>query len=588
MDFHALRVRHNGPLYRAPMDLRLSESGPHRALLVGSCLIEGWPGVIESHPYDPCSCNYALFNNLADLPGIHRNGTLAYDVQVVQIPVRPLLPENRYFHLPYDDLASWVRLLADAKENLALLCQSVLTREFPVFVLGFLVPQQNPMGRLLPRYDLRNPVFFVEQLNIALDDELKNYPNAHFVDLDQIAASFGKRFFLDDGVIELNHAAALADSPYDLGSPRIEPIPLMSEHYELRTPEFIQAMWSEIVAMYRTLRQVDQVKLVVVDLDDTLWRGVMGDKGDDVGPEAVEGWPLGLVEALLWLKKRGILLGVVSKNDEERVANWWESVMHGRLLLEDFAFRKVNWRPKSENMGEILRDACLLPRSVVFIDDNPRERAEIQEAYPDVRVLGSHPYYVRRILLWSPETQVAVVTAESEHRTEMMLAQVQRESARRQLSREEFLEQLQIAVRVERLTTPEGPRFVRAVELLNKTNQFNTTGRRRTSEESAKALQNGESLYVFDVEDRFTKYGLVGVVWVNGPCIDQWAMSCRVLGMGVERRVMEHILGELAGEGMATVRGRIIETNTNFPCRDLYSNCEFEELETGVWTRNLR
>ena len=102
--------------------------------------------------------------------------------------------------------------------------------------------------------------------------------------------------------------------------------------------------------MYRTLRGIDQVKLVIVDLDDTLWRGVIAEEGD-ISDETIEGWPMGLIEALQFLKKRGVLLAIISKNDEARIEGLWDRIMRGRLRLEDFVVRRINWRSKADNFG---------------------------------------------------------------------------------------------------------------------------------------------------------------------------------------------------------------------------------------------
>jgi len=128
--------------------------------------------------------------------------------------------------------------------------------------------------------------------------------------------------------------------------------------------------------MLRTLRQIDQVKLVIVDLDDTLWRGVIAEEGID-RPMVTEGWPAGLVEALVTLKKRGVLLAIASKNDEDRIRSFWPHLYGGRLELADFASVKINWQSKAENIAQILKETNLLPRNVVFLDDNPVERARL-------------------------------------------------------------------------------------------------------------------------------------------------------------------------------------------------------------------
>ncbi len=176
---------------------------------------------------------------------------------------------------------------------------------------------------------------------------------------------------------------------------RLEPLEPVSAQFDIRVDQFRQAVWIELMAMYRTVRALDQVKLIIVDLDDTLWRGIVAEEGD-VADEIIEGWPMGLIEALQFLKKRGVLLAICSKNDESKIEKRWAPVLGGRLRLDDFVVRKINWRPKADNVEEILEEVNLLSRNVVFVDDNPREREEVHGAFPDIRVLGAQPYHLKR------------------------------------------------------------------------------------------------------------------------------------------------------------------------------------------------
>jgi len=241
-------------------------------------------------------------------------------------------------------------------------------------------------------------------------------------------------------------------------------------------------------------------------------------------------------------------------------------------------------------MGEILGAVNVLPRSVVFIDDNPAERAAMQAAFPDIRVLGSHPYYLRRTLLLAPELQGAGVTAESARRTEMIRAQAVRDMQREGFTNEAFLAQQDTAVRLDEIASTDAPRFARAFELLNKTNQFNTTGQRWTRRECAAHFAQGGVFVVFDVADRFADYGLVGVVILRHAHIVQWVMSCRVIGMAVEQAVMAALVSQMrAGDdarmcaGDSGVSAAFVETDANLPCRSLYSGCGFVH-DGNCWT----
>ena len=578
------RHRHNHHLFRTPADLRISNRPIRRVVIVGSCLANEWQHVFKGQG---APCDFVLSNHLNQLPDSPPLSPAEYDFQVVQLTLRSVLPDLSLARLPYDDINAHQALLDHSRQLLARVLSEALRWNTKygllTFVANFLVPQQDPSGRLMPRHDVRNPMYFIEQLNICLGEELKRYQNVHLLDIDQIAAAFGKKYLQDDSVQAFNHGSALSDDDFDYDTLRIEPSLPLTEYYYVRRDEFILAVWAELVAMYRTLNQVDSVKLVVVDLDDTLWRGVAVEEGQ-VPAHATEGWPLGVMEALCFLKRRGILLAIVSKNDENKVAKIWDEITHGRIRLEDFVARKINWMPKVQNLEEIIREVNVLPRNVLFIDDNPVERAGVKAAFPDIRILDGHHYYWRRTLLWASETQVATVTNESVRRTQMVQAQIERDAFRQRQSRQEFLATLGVTVRLFEINSIDHPSVPRVFELLNKANQFNTTGRRWTREESSSALERGCIFFAFEVADKFTSYGLVGVAVVDGRSIEQFVMSCRVLGLDVEIAAVAGIARRILRGEQHELIGQLIATDANTPCRDFFKRCGFEN-DAGRWIK---
>ena len=578
--------------YRFPQELVVTPTSLRRVMIVGSCLVSVWPEIIKKA--DPgCPCDFFLFNNATQLPANPPHPIEDYDLQIVQIPLRSLLPDYTYFQLTHADMKSYGALLADAKGRLSQFLAAAMRwnseHGLLTFVSNYLVPQQNPMGRLLPRYDLRNFVYFIEKLNEALADELSKYNNAYFFDMDQVVSTYGRRYFQDDVLWQLNHGAALSNEDFARDQERLEPVVRPQEFYPVRLHDIAVYLWMELVAMYRTVRQMDLVKLVVMDIDDTLWRGVAAEKSDlsdSVIEDAIRGWPLGLADALGYLKRRGVLLSICSRNDEKRITAIWSRIMGNHLSLEDFASRKINWRTKAENFEEILSEMNLLPRNVLFIDDNPVERESIKAAFPGVRVLGPNPYVWRRILLWSSETQVASITAESAARTDMVQAQIERESQRKQMSRDEFLASLSLELKLFELNGVGHAGFPRALELINKTNQFNTSGKRWSKQECMAAFAEGTRFYAFEVKDRFTVYGIVGVLIVQGTDIVQFVMSCRVAGLDVEIAAMAEILRILHKDRHTAVSATLVETELNLLCRDLYQRCGFSN-NGGLWRRPL-
>ena len=550
--------------------------------MIGSCLLDEW-GFHRRNP-SGCPVDHVLVTNADQMPERPAAPISSYDFAVVQVPLRPIYHDTTYTALDYGSPEAFEQAFQQSCDRLAAHLQFRMQWNIEhgllTFVANFLPIQRNPMGVLFPRFDLRNPEHFIARLNEHLETLVRSYRNAYVLDVDRIACSIGRRWLQDDIISQSSHGSLASAPPL---TDRMEPVAALGSHYIVRDRRlFNDSVWAELIAMFRVVRQSDAVKLVVVDLDDTLWRGVSGDIADP-GPMMVEGWPLGVAEALCHLKKRGVLLAIVSKNEESRIRKIWPRIFRRGLALSDFAAVKINWLPKTQNMQELLEGINLLPRNVLFIDDNPVERAAMKDAFPDMRVIGRHPYYLRQTLLWSTETQVPFITTESARRTEMVHAQLEREDQRRQLSREDFLRQAAPQVAMGLIDSVDHDRFPRAFELLNKTNQYNTTGRRWTREELAAHFHNGGVLHTFEVEDIYTAYGLVGVVIVSGSEIDQWVMSCRVLGYQVENAVMAVIVRGLRDRGARAVRGRLIETDVNFPCRELFARCGFSQ-DDQWWT----
>lgn len=581
-----MSVRIEDRVYRCPQDLAVTPTKLNRIIIVGSCLMAGWPDVVAKET-PGCPSDFFLLNNAGELPSEPLHPIREYDFQLIQIPLRTVLPDSSYFRLSYHDRDAYEKLFEDARERMAQFLAAALRWNVEhgilTFVSNFLVPQQNAVGRLMPRYDLRNPVYLVERLNQELSELLSRCVNVFLFDYDQIMATFGRRHFQDDIYLHTGHASALTDGSYELDQQRLERTETPRSYYPTKVYEYMQYAWAELVAMYRTVQRTDEVKLVIVDIDDTLWRGVAAEETTADPALAMEGWPLGVIEALGCLKRRGVLLAIVSKNDEERVIPIWKRLVGNRLLLEDFAVRKIDWRPKADNIEEMLGELGLLPKSVVFIDDNPVERAAVKAAFPAIRTMGPTPYIWRRILLWSSETQVADITAESATRSEMVRAQVERETQRKQLTRQEFLNSLDLRVRLFTIDSLSHAQFARSLELINKTNQFNTTGKRWTLEEAMSFFAAGGQFYSFEAEDRFTHYGNIGVVVVQGTHLVQFVMSCRVLGMEVETAAIAGILRIGANGGAREYSATLRHTEANLPCRNLYQRCGFTSAGDETW-----
>ncbi|MDR3568036.1 MAG: HAD-IIIC family phosphatase [Syntrophobacteraceae bacterium] len=582
----SLFALHTGSRYRTPIDLQVTPDSGLRFLVVGGCLAQPFQEVAAMINSDFKS-DFLLLNNFDSFPEISAERASRYDFQIIHIPLRSIFGSS-YFRLP-DDEKSHEDFLGETQDYLAHYLAGVvklnIEHKLLTFVLGFMVPQQNQMGRLQPRYDLRNVMYFIERLNMFLAAEVSKLQNAYFVDIDQVSAGIGKKSCQDDGVWSFTHGTTLSDGDRDHDRNRIEPPRPMTQHYSARWLEFFEALLHEIFAMHRTISQRDIVKLVAVDLDDTLWRGVAAEGTLGV----LEGWPMGFIETLLILKKRGILLAIVSKNNEEFIRSNWDHLVQGRIALEDFAVHKINFKSKIENLAEVLQEINLRPQNTVMIDDNPTERASIEAGLPGVRVLGSHPYYLKRILLWSAEAQRCAITEESVRKTEMVHAQLQRESVRKTLSHEEFLKTLGLCVSLSTLREIVDLRMARTLELFNKTNQFNTTGERYTLEECHRNFAAGREVYAIEAKDRFTQYGLIGAAWVWQNCVVHLVMSCRALGLGIEDAFLAHLANRLIRRNTTVMFAQLRPTEVNMACRPVFSRNGFTLLteKSFLWSRSL-
>jgi FkbH-like protein len=199
------------------------------------------------------------------------------------------------------------------------------------------------------------------------------------------------------------------------------------------------AIFQECLAAYRILSPSAKIKLVIFDLDGTLWRGVAAES-DDAGAELSEGWPLGVLEAAAYLRKRGVLLAIASKNDPEIATRIWERVYGSVFPLENFVSVKFSWRPKSESIAEILGETNLLAENVLFVDDNPVERERVKLAFPSVTLLEGPISTWRRQLLWAEELQTPYITEEAIARAGSIGSMKARETLREQVDEASYLD----------------------------------------------------------------------------------------------------------------------------------------------------
>ncbi|MGR6975119.1 HAD-IIIC family phosphatase [Streptomyces cynarae] len=425
-------------------------------------------------------------------------------------------------------------------------------------------PALSPFGRFdfAEEYGLRR---VVAELNQHIDRCVRSHPNLMVVDEERLVARYGAAALFDDLVFPFGHHGGSVD-------------PLDERPHQL--PALGRALAGEYLACLRAHRGIGRIKLVVTDLDGTLWPGIAADDGFGwVDGDATSRWMhLGLHQALSVLKSRGVLLATCSKGDEHATLGVWERA-GSRLLLGpgDFVLHRINWRAKPENIADICARLGFTPDQVLFLDDNPVERAEATAALPGLHVAEGPVHGFRELLLSSPALEAGRRTEEAARRTDSTRAMLRREELRDGLDRDAFLRSLDVRVRVTRAGEEQ---LARAAELFNRTNQFTTTAWRTTAEELRRVLAEPDTrLHIAHVCDRFGDYGMTGACLVRGRTVTAFAISCRVIGLDVAVPFLVAALEDGAGGDRALLAGlvgRVVVTDRNTPARELFLNSGFE------------
>ena len=351
------------------------------------------------------------------------------------------------------------------------------------------------------------------------------------------------------------------------------------------------------IALARTIRgrRRSPAKAIAIDCDNTLWGGVIGEVGMDgieLGPDG-PGRAYQLFQMQLKrLKERGVLLAVVSRNEEADVLEVFER--HPGMILrpEDIATWSVNWNHKSENLRTLADEMNLGLDAFVFLDDDPAVRLEVATRVPEVHVvpMPTQPtaYADTLARLWIFDG--AQATAVDAARTRMMQEEGRRRrESTKSASLEDFLASLDLHVDLHR---PDDQEWARVAQLTQRTNQFNLSLKRRTVEE-VRAFSQNAAVLVLNAADRFGDYGLVGVVFVCPPDedgvaeIDTLLMSCRALGRGVEDAFLAGIADLAVSQGATRLVAPYIEGKRNAMVLDYLRRSGFTEVKPAHWELSL-
>ena len=451
------------------------------------------------------------------------------------------------------------QILAEVDQFASLIGGAVSRGRF-FFVASWVIPGHRRGRGLLDRRPNVGATHMLDRMNIRLAERLATIPNVYLLDTSRWVQAAGKRAF----------------------NPKLWYLGKVSF-----SDEVLDAAVADIKAAL-VAAEGGTRKLVVVDLDDTLWGGIIGDVGADHirlgGHDPIGEAYADFQRSLKALTNRGILLGIVSKNEEatalEAIRNHPEMV----LRTDSFAGWRINWSDKAKNLAELVEELNLGLQSVVFIDDNPVERDRVRGTFPEVLVpeWPSDPMLYAATLRSMTCFDTATVSAEDSTRAGMYAAERKRRDLQDRVgSVEDWLHSLGMKVTIE---PPNEANRERTVQLLNKTNQMNLSTRRLSESELAAWLEDPRhSLWTFRVADKYGDSGLTGILSCategSTTQIVDFVLSCRVMGRRVEETMLHAAVEHARERGAVRVVARPIPTAKNKPCRDFFENSSFERDE---------
>jgi len=433
---------------------------------------------------------------------------------------------------------------------------------------------EYPYFRLLGNKDasdIHGRVNFVCELNRGFYEYAQKHENFYICDVNYISASYGLEKWSDPFYWHMyKYAVAVPAIPY----------------LSFNVANMIKSIYGK------------NKKAFNLDLDNTLWGGIVGDDGPEnieIGQETSVAQGYSEFQEYIKLHKQlGVLLTVNSKNDEANAVAGVErpdSVLH----KDDFVSFKANWNPKSANLIETARELSLLPESFVFVDDNPAERAIIEAQVPGVATppIDRVEYYVP-ILDKSGFFEVTSLSKDDLKRTEMYMENAKRAEFQASFSDyEEYLRSLEMKAEIRSFS----PMYMsRIAQLTNKSNQFNLTTKRYTQTEIEEAAADPERITLYGkLSDRFGDNGVVSIVIgkIEGENQEElhmelWLMSCRVLKRNMEYAMMDALVREAKKKGIRRIVGYYYPTGKNGMVREFYKDQGFtlvstDENENTTW-----
>ena len=365
---------------------------------------------------------------------------------------------------------------------------------------------------------------------------------------------------------------------------RYDPSTLVNWKYYLMSQMMLNPkLADEFQAWFGRLEEemaLSRKKCLVLDLDNTLWGGVLGEDGvdgiklgGDYPGKAFSYWQ----KSLLQLAHNGVILAVCSKNNERDVEEAWDKNPHMVLKREHFSALRINWRDKATNLRELAEELNIGLDSMVFLDDNPSERELVKQLLPEVTVpdFPDKPYQLMPFFKRLVETYFRIyqVTAEDRAKTDQYRANAMRQAEMgRFADMESYLYSLDMQLEIIPADEHNIPRIA---QMTQKTNQFNLTTRRYTEADVKQRLDDGWRIYCMSVSDRFGDNGITGTIFLKPVddttvSIDTLLLSCRILGKGIEEAFFKTVFNLMRLDGYRHVTAEYLPTAKNSQTADFY------------------
>ena len=428
-----------------------------------------------------------------------------------------------------------------------------------IILHNFELPPYPVFGIIDQQHDKSQQRTF-EHINNKLAETAKKYEEVYVLDYEQLTSRYGKKNWFNEKLWFTSKA----------------PISLIG----------LEALANEYLRYFIPMLGLTK-KCIVLDLDNTLWGGILGEEGLDgikLGHTSPGNAFMDFQKELSNLYNKGFILAINSKNNRADVMEVFDKHPNMVLKKKHFASMKINWADKVQNMKELAKDLNIDMNTFVFFDDNPIERELIKQQLPQIHTvdLPKNPHLYSQILKELPDFEMLSLSKEDMKRGEMYYEQIQRKKLKESsTSLRDFYRSLEMTAVIKLDDKFSIPRLTKMTQ---KTNQFNLTTI-RYSESDISNFINSKNYRVYSLQllDKFGDNGIVGEIIIKDNSqeweIDTFLLSCRVIGRTVETAFLAYIIEEAQKSNIKNIKGKYIPTKKNIPVEDLYKKHNFDLVE---------